>query len=147
MKKNCSINTKNGEINKKWYVIDATDKILGRLATFVANRLLGKHKPEYMPNIDNGDNIIIINAKNIKVTGNKEFSKLYWRHTGYPGGIKSAKFSDLKTEKPCEIFTTAVKGMLPKGPLGRSILNNLKVFANEKHIHIAQNPEVLDVKY
>lgn len=134
---------KPNDIQRQWYIIDATDNILGRLASEVAKRLRGKHKPEYTPHVDTGDHIIVINAKNIKVTGNKAMNKRYYRHSGYPGGLKSINFNDLLQRKPTAIIEKAVKGMLPKGPLGRDMYRKLKVYADENHKHAAQQPQTL----
>lgn len=136
---------KAGEIRRNWYVVDATDKVLGRLATEVAARLRGKHKPEYTPHMDLGDYIVVINADKIRVTGNKAEDKMYYRHTGYPGGIKEINFEKLQAKKPEMIIEKAVAGMLPSGPLGRSMFRKLKVYAGSEHDHAAQQPEVLEV--
>lgn len=128
----------------KWYVVDAADKTLGRLASGVAARLRGKHKAEYTPHAITGDCIVIINAEKVKVTGNKSSDKMYHTHSGYPGGIKSISFDDLQAKAPESIIVKAVKGMLPRGPLGREMLRNLKVYAGHEHRHQAQQPEILD---
>ncbi len=132
-------------IKRDWYIIDATDKTLGRLATEIARRLRGKHKAEYTPHIDTGDYIVVINAKDIHVSGNKRTDKMYHHHTGYPGGIKSISFEKLLAKKPEKIIETAVKGMLPKGPLGRDMYRKLKVYADAQHQHAAQQPQVLEI--
>jgi len=132
------------EIGRKWYIVDAKGKTLGRLSTEVARRLRGKHKPEYTPNMDVGDYIVVINAAQVKVTGNKEKDKLYYRHSGYPGGIKSINLAKLREKNPTLIIEHAVKGMLPKGPLGRQMFKKLKVYKDDKHLHTAQQPEVLE---
>lgn len=136
---------KLSDINRRWYMVDATGKTLGRLASEIAKRLRGKHKPEYTPHIDMGDHIVVINAKNIKVTGNKAKDKIYYRHTGYPGGIKSINFNHLLKQKPTAIIEKAVRGMLPKGPLGRDMYRKLRVYENETHEHSAQQPQPLDI--
>ena len=132
-------------IVQHWHVVDAKDKILGRLASKIAFRLMGKHKPEYTSNMDLGDNIIVINAELIRVTGNKGEAKQYHHHSEYPGGIKSIVFNKLLAKKPERILEAAVKNMLPKGPLGRQIYKKLHVYAGSAHPHIAQNPETLDI--
>ena len=132
-------------IKRDWFIIDATGKTLGRLATEVARRLRGKHKPEYTPHMDTGDYIVVINAKDIHVTGNKRKDKMYYHHTGFPGGIKSISFEKLLAKKPEQIIEKAVKGMLPKGPLGRDMYRKLKVYADAQHKHAAQQPQVLEI--
>ncbi|MBY6187218.1 50S ribosomal protein L13 [Marinobacter hydrocarbonoclasticus] len=132
-------------VQRDWFIIDAEGKTLGRLATEVARRLRGKHKPEYTPHVDTGDYIVIINAEKVTVTGNKASAKMYYRHSGYPGGIKEINFSDLQARKPEMIIEKAVKGMLPKGPLGRAMFRKLKVYAGAEHKHAAQQPQVLDI--
>lgn len=132
-------------VKRDWFVVDANGKTLGRLATELASRLRGKHKPEYTPHVDTGDYIVVINADKIAVTGNKAQAKMYYHHTGFPGGLKSTNFEKLiaaKPEKPLEI---AVKGMLPKGPLGRAMLAKLKVYAGAEHPHSAQQPQELKI--
>lgn len=132
-------------IKREWFVIDASDKVLGRLATTVADRLRGKHKPEYTPNIDTGDYIVIINAEKVRVTGRKFTDKKYYRHTGYPGGLKETTFDKLQEKAPEEIIKKAVKGMMPKGPLGREMFRKLKIYAGPEHQHSAQQPTALDI--
>ena len=132
-------------VKRDWYVVDASEKTLGRLASEVASRLRGKHKPEYTPHVDTGDYIIVVNAGRVAVTGNKAQQKMYWHHTGYPGGIKGVRFDKLVAEKPERVLEAAVRGMLPKGPLGRGMINKLKVFAGAEHTHQAQQPKVLKV--
>ena len=129
--------------NKKWYIIDAEGKTLGRLATEVARILIGKHKPTYMPNCDMGDFVIVINAEKVVVTGKKVTDKLYRHHTGYPGGLKEVPYKDLLKKHPTAPVETAVKGMLPKGPLGREMYTKLFVYAGPEHKHQAQKPEAL----
>ena len=136
---------KPAEIKRDWYVVDAEGKTLGRLAAEVAHRLRGKHKPEYTPFMDTGDNIIIINAEKIAVTGKKFTDKMYYHHSGFPGGIKSAAFKDVMAKKPEFILETAIRGMLPKGPLGRQMFRKLHVYAGAQHEHAAQQPQVLDI--
>lgn len=132
-------------VKRDWYVIDATDKTLGRLATEIARRLRGKHKPEYTPHVDTGDYIVVVNAEKVVVTGNKTQDKMYYSHTGYPGGLKEVNFEKLQAKKPEMIIEKAVKGMLPKGPLGRAMFRKMKVYAGSEHNHAAQQPQVLDV--
>lgn len=140
-----TLTIKPGDILQKWYIVDAKGKTLGRLATEVARRLRGKHKPEYTPNMDLGDYIIVINAEQVVVTGNKSEDKIYYHHSGYPGGMKTINFEKLQSKKPAFIIEKAVKGMLPKGPLGRQMFRKLKVYAGETHQHAAQNPELLNI--
>lgn len=132
-------------VKRDWYVVDASNKVLGRLATEVARRLRGKHKPEYTPHVDTGDYIVVINAGQVQVTGNKARTKLYQRYSGYQGGLKSISFRDLRASAPERVIETAVRGMLPKGPLGRAMFRKLKVYAGDKHEHQAQQPKVLEI--
>ncbi|AKE52665.1 50S ribosomal protein L13 [Kangiella geojedonensis] len=132
-------------VKRDWYVVDAEGKTLGRLATEVARRLKGKHKAEYTPHVDTGDYIVVINAEKVTVTGNKADNKMYYRHSGYPGGIKETNFNKLQAEKPEMIIEKAVKGMLPKNPLGRDMFRKLKVYAGSEHNHAAQQPIKLDI--
>ncbi len=127
-----------------WYMVDAAGKTLGRLASEVAKRLRGKHKPEYTPHVDTGDYIIVINASLVKVTGKKTTDKIYYSHTGYPGGIKAVTFDKLLAKHPERVIEKAVKGMLPKNPLGRDMYRKLKVYSGKEHPHEAQQPKVLD---
>lgn len=131
------------DVRRSWYLVDATNKTLGRLATEIAKRLRGKHKPEYTPHINTGDYIIVINAEKINVTGNKASDKVYHHYTGYPGGIKSITFDKLIVKAPERVIEIAVKGMMPKGPLGRDMFRQLKVYAGPQHPHAAQQPETL----
>ena len=131
------------DIEQKWYLMDCSGKRLGRLSVQVANILRGKNKPEYTPNSDVGDFVVLVNAKNIEVTGNKSENKIYFRHTGYPGGIKQISFKDQLEKDPEKIIRDAVKGMLPKNKLNRQIIKKLKVYSDEVHPHEAQNPEVI----
>jgi large subunit ribosomal protein L13 len=131
--------------NKDWYVIDATDVVLGRLASKVAHMLKGKHKPQYQPHTDEGDYIIVINAKKIKVTGNKLSDKIFYKHTGYIGIIKETPLGKMLDKKPDFVIKNAVKGMLPKNPLGRSMIKKLKIYENDTHGHAAQKPTALEV--
>ena len=130
---------------RDWYVVDAEGKTLGRIATEIARRLRGKHKAEYTPHVDTGDYIIVINAEKVTVTGNKAKDKMYHAHTGFPGGLKSTTFDKLQAAKPEMIIEKAVKGMLPRGPLGREMYRKLKVYAGTEHNHAAQQPQVLDI--
>ena len=131
------------DIEQKWYLMDCSGKRLGRLSVQVANILRGKNKPEYTPNSDVGDFVVLVNAKNIEVTGNKSENKIYFKHTGYPGGIKQISFKDQLEKDPEKIIRDAVKGMLPKNKLNRQIIKKLKVYNDEIHPHEAQNPEVI----
>lgn len=132
-------------VTRDWYVVDATDKVLGRVAAEIASRLRGKHKPEYTPHVDTGDYIVVVNAEKVRVTGNKAKDKKYYHHTGYIGGIKEISFEKLIDKAPERALETAVKGMLPKGPLGRVMLKKLKVYAGEQHPHAAQQPQELNI--
>lgn len=132
-------------VKRDWYVIDATDKVLGRLSTEIARRLRGKHKPEYTPHVDTGDYIIVINAEKVRVTGNKENDKMYHHHTGYIGSLKSTNLAKLRQEHPERIIEKSVKGMLPKNPLGRAMFRKLKVYAGDAHKHEAQQPQPLEI--
>jgi large subunit ribosomal protein L13 len=140
-----TFSAKPESVKRDWFVVDATDKTLGRLSTEIARRLRGKHKPEYTPHVDTGDYIVVINAEKIKVTGNKEQDKMYHHHTGYVGHLKSVNLSKLRQTHPERILQAAVKGMMPKNALGRAMLKKLKVYAGEKHEHTAQQPQVLEV--
>jgi large subunit ribosomal protein L13 len=133
------------EIERKWYVIDATDKTLGRLSTEIATRLRGKHKPIYTPHVDCGDYIIVINAEKVKVTGNKESQKVYRHHTGFMGGLRERSYKEMMQKHPERIIEKAVKGMLPKNSLGSQMYRKLKVYAGAEHDHQAQKPEVLEL--
>ena len=132
-------------LDKGWLLVDASDKTLGRLSTNIAKILMGKNKPEYTPHNDVGDYVVVINAEKIKVTGNKNEQKMYYRHSGYPGGIKSQNFNDLIASYPDRIITSAVKGMLPKNNLSNSVIKKLKVYKGESHPHSAQNPVKLEI--
>ncbi|MBE0364998.1 large subunit ribosomal protein L13 [Pseudoalteromonas ulvae UL12] len=132
-------------VKRDWYVVDAEGKTLGRIATEIASRLRGKHKAEYTPHVDTGDYIIVINAEKVTVTGNKAKNKMYYAHSGFPGGLKSTTFDKLQAHKPEMIIEKAVKGMLPRGPLGRAMYRKLKVYAGTEHNHAAQQPQVLDI--
>jgi large subunit ribosomal protein L13 len=140
-----TFSAKPREVEHDWFVVDASGKVLGRLASGLAHRLRGKHKPEYTPHVDTGDYIVVINADKLRVTGNKARDKMYYRHTGYPGGIYSTSFEKLQARKPRQVLELAVKGMLPKGPLGYAMLKKLKVYAGDVHPHSAQQPKTLEI--
>ena len=140
-----TFSAKPAEVTHEWFVIDATDKVLGRVASEVALRLRGKHKPIYTPHVDTGDFIVIVNADKIRVTGNKAEDKIYYRHSGYPGGIHGINFKDMQARHPGRAIEKAVKGMLPKGPLGYAMIEKLKVYAGDTHPHTAQQPKPLDI--
>jgi large subunit ribosomal protein L13 len=136
---------KAGEVEQGWYVVDAQDKVLGRLAVQIATRLRGKHKPQYTPHVDTGDYIVVVNAAKLRVTGRKAERKIYYHHTGFPGGIRETNFAKLHAARPERVLQKAVKGMLPKGPLGYAMLRKLKVYAGGTHPHSAQQPKALEV--
>lgn len=136
---------KPAEVKRDWYVIDAEGKTLGRMATEIARRLRGKHKAEYTPHTDTGDCIVVVNAEKVNVTGNKRQAKMYYRHSGYPGGLKQANFEIMIDNHPERVIELAVKGMLPKGPLGRAMYSKLKVYAGSEHPHAAQQPQELNI--
>ena len=133
-------------VERDWFLIDADGKALGRLASEIARRLRGKHKAIYTPHVDTGDYIVVINAEKVKVTGNKAKDKMYYRHSGYMGGLKEINFEDLIQQAPERVIETAVKGMLPKNPLGRAMFRKLKVYAGPQHKHAAQQPQVLEIQ-
>lgn len=132
-------------VKRDWYLVDADGKTLGRLASEIATRLRGKHKPVYTPHVDTGDYIIVINVEKLRVTGNKVLDKVYYTHTEYPGGLKETTFEKLQQKAPARVLEKAVKGMLPKGPLGREMFRKLKVYTGADHQHAAQQPQVLDI--
>ncbi|HHH35644.1 MAG TPA: 50S ribosomal protein L13 [Gammaproteobacteria bacterium] len=132
-------------VKRDWYVVDASGKTLGRLASEIARRLRGKHKPEYTPHVDTGDYIVVINAAKVRVTGRKATDKIYYRHTGYIGNLKSISFEKLIASKPERVIELAVKGMLPRNPLGRAMFRKLRVYAGAEHGHAAQQPKPLDI--
>jgi large subunit ribosomal protein L13 len=140
-----TFSAKPHEVNRDWYVVDATGKTLGRLATEIARRLRGKHKPEYTPHVDTGDYIIVVNAEKVQVTGSKATDKMYHHHTGYIGNLKSISFEKLQDKAPGRVIEIAVKGMLPRNPLGRAMYRKLKVYPGPDHQHAAQQPKVLDL--
>jgi large subunit ribosomal protein L13 len=140
-----TLSAKPESVKRDWYVVDAAGKTLGRLSSEIASRLRGKHKPEYTPHVDTGDYIVVVNAEKIAVTGKKTSDKFYHKHTGYIGGLKSISFDKLIVKAPEQIIEIAVKGMLPKGPLGREMFKKLKVYAGENHPHSAQQPQALEI--
>ena len=140
-----TFSAKPAEVRRDWFVVDATGKTLGRLSTEIAHRLRGKHKPEYTPHVDTGDYIVVVNAEKIRVTGNKIKDKMYHHHTGYIGNLKSKSLETMLEEHPERVLQTAVKGMLPKGPLGRAMFKKLRVFKGPEHDHAAQQPIPLEI--
>jgi len=140
-----TFSAKSHEIVQDWYIVDASGKVLGRLATALAHRLRGKHKPEFTPHVDTGDYIVVVNAEKLRVTGNKARDKLYHRHSTYPGGIYTTNFEKLQARHPTRVLEMAVKGMLPKGPLGYAMLRKMKVYAGAAHPHAAQQPKSLEI--
>ena len=140
-----TVSTKPADVRRDWYVVDADGKTLGRLATEIARRLRGKHKPEYTPHVDTGDYIVVINAEKIRVTGNKLQQKMYHHHTGYIGNLKSISLEKQLQKAPERVIETAVRGMMPRNPLGRAMLKKLKVFAGPEHRHAAQQPKALEI--
>jgi large subunit ribosomal protein L13 len=140
-----TFSAKAEDVQRDWFVVDAQDKVLGRLATEIARRLRGKHKVIFTPHVDTGDFIVVVNAAKMRVTGNKADDKIYYRHSGYPGGISSTNFSKMQGRFPGRALEKAVKGMLPKGPLGYAMLKKLKVYAEGQHPHAAQQPQPLEI--
>jgi large subunit ribosomal protein L13 len=140
-----TLSAKPEAVKRDWYVVDATGKTLGRLSTEIASRLRGKHKPEYTPHVDTGDYIVVVNAEKVAVTGKKASKKVYNHHTGYIGGLKSITFEKLIDKAPERVIEGSVKGMLPRGPLGRAMFKKLKVYAGTEHPHTAQQPKELDI--
>ncbi len=132
-------------IDPKWYLVDAKGKTLGRLASEIAKRLRGKHKASFTPHVDTGDYFVVVNADQLAVTGNKRQDKQYYRHTGYPGGLKVINFDDFQQKRPGRVLELAIKGMLPKGPLGRAMFRKLKVYSGDQHPHAAQQPEIINL--
>jgi large subunit ribosomal protein L13 len=139
-----TFSAKPHEVKRDWFLVDATDRVLGRVASEIARRLRGKHKPEFTPHVDTGDYIVVVNVEKIRVTGNKAEDKMYYRHSGYPGGLYETNFTKLQQRFPERILEKAVKGMLPKGPLGYAMLKKLKVYAGTAHPHTAQQPKALE---
>ena len=140
-----TFSAKPNDVTRDWFVVDAADKTLGRLASEIAHRLRGKHKPEYTPHVDTGDYIVVVNAEKVRVTGKKTTDKIYHHHTGYTGGLKSISFEKLIDKAPERVIQGAVKGMLPKNPLGRAMFKKLKVYAGAEHPHTAQQPIELNI--
>ena len=136
---------RKGDIQREWWLVDAKDKTLGRLSTEIANRLRGKHKPYFTPFLDTGDHVVVINADKVTLSGNKMATKLYRKHSGYPGGLREVNAETMLAKHPERLIEKSVKGMLPKGPLGRQMYRKLKVYAGEKHPHAAQQPKPLDI--
>ena len=136
---------KSHEVQRDWFIVDAAGLVLGRLAAEIARRLRGKHKPEFTPHVDTGDYIVVVNTDKLRVTGRKAQNKIYYRHSGYPGGIFSSSFAKLQARHPDRVLKLAVKGMLPKGPLGYAMLKKLKIYGGEKHPHAAQQPKALEI--
>ena len=141
-----TFSAKAHEVTRDWYIVDATGKVLGRVATEVARRLRGKHKPEFTPHVDTGDYIVVVNADKLRVTGNKAKDKLYHRHTTYPGGIRTTNFEKMQAKHPERVLQLAVKGMLPKGPLGYAMIKKMKVYPGAEHPHTAQQPKPLQIE-
>ena len=141
-----TFSAKAHEVQRDWYVVDAAGKVLGRVAAEIARRLRGKHKPEFTPHVDTGDYIVVVNAAKLRVTGNKTKDKLYHRHSGYPGGIFTTSFEKLQAKRPERVLQLAVKGMLPKGPLGYAMLKKMKVYPGAEHPHSAQQPKDLQIE-
>jgi large subunit ribosomal protein L13 len=141
-----TFSAKPHEVKRDWFVVDATDKVLGRLASEIAHRLRGKHKPEFTPHVDTGDYIVVVNVEKLRVTGNKAEDKIYYSHSGYPGGISETSFGKMQARFPGRALEKAVKGMLPKGPLGYAMIKKLKVYAGVQHPHEAQQPKVLETR-
>jgi large subunit ribosomal protein L13 len=140
-----TFSAKSDAVKRDWYVVDASGKTLGRMASEIARRLRGKHKAEYTPHVDTGDYIVVVNAEKVRVTGKKTTDKMYHHHTGYMGNLRSFTFEKMIERAPTEVITLAVKGMLPKNPLGRAMLGKLKVYAGPTHNHQAQQPQSLDI--
>ena len=140
-----TFSAKPHEVKRDWLVVDATDKVLGRLATEIARRLRGKHKPEFTPHVDTGDYVVVVNVEKLRVTGDKAEQKVYYRHSGYPGGVYEDTFAKLQKRAPVRVLEKAVKGMLPKGPLGYAMIKKLKVYAGGDHPHVAQQPKSLEI--
>jgi large subunit ribosomal protein L13 len=140
-----TLSAKPESVTRDWYVVDAAGKTLGRLSTEIARRLRGKHKAEYTPHVDTGDYIVVLNASQVRVSGKKASGKMYYHHTGFPGGIRSINFEQLIDKAPEQVIGHSVKGMLPKGPLGRAMFKKLKVYAGAEHPHAAQQPKELDI--
>jgi large subunit ribosomal protein L13 len=140
-----TFSAKPATVQRGWYVVDAQGKVLGRLASQIASRLRGKHKPEYTPHVDTGDFIVVVNAAKLRVTGRKAQTKKYYRHTGHPGGVRETSFAKLHARYPGRVLQKAVKGMLPRGPLGNAMLRKLKIYAEATHPHVSQQPKALEI--
>jgi large subunit ribosomal protein L13 len=140
-----TFSAKHHEVKRDWLLVDASDKVLGRLASQIALRLRGKHKPEYTPHVDTGDFIVVVNASKLRVTGSKDENKIYYRHSGYPGGVYETSFGKMQDRFPGRALQIAVKGMLPKGPLGYAMIKKLKIYADGQHPHTAQQPKSLEI--
>ena len=140
-----TFSAKTHEVKRDWFVVDADNKVLGRLASEIARRLRGKHKPEFTPHVDTGDYIVVVNAGKMRVTGNKDTDKVYYRHSGYPGGIYETTFAKMQERFPGRALEKAVKGMLPKGPLGYAMIKKMKIYAGAEHPHEAQQPQPLEI--
>jgi large subunit ribosomal protein L13 len=140
-----TFSAKSHEVQRDWFIVDATGKVLGRVASEIARRLRGKHKPEFTPHVDTGDYIVVVNADKLRVTGNKTKDKLYHRHSTYPGGLYTTSFEKLQQRHPARVLQLAVKGMLPKGPLGYAMIKKMKVYAGGEHPHTAQQPKPLEI--
>ncbi|MBV60077.1 MULTISPECIES: 50S ribosomal protein L13 [Abyssibacter] len=140
-----TFSAKPAEVKREWLIVDATDKTLGRLASEIANRLRGKHKAIYTPHVDTGDYVVVVNADKVRTTGNKLLGKTYYRHTGYPGGIKATTLQKMLETHPERVLESAVRGMMPKNPLGRAMFKKLKVYAGAEHPHTAQQPTALEL--
>ena len=141
-----TFSAKSHEVRRDWYIVDATGKVLGRVAAEIARRLRGKHKPEFTPHVDTGDYIVVVNAEKLRVTGNKAKDKLYHRHTTYPGGLRTTNFEKLQAKHPERVLQLAVKGMLPKGPLGYAMIKKMKIYPGADHPHSAQQPKPLQIE-
>jgi large subunit ribosomal protein L13 len=141
-----TFSAKSHEVNRDWFIVDATGQVLGHVASEIARRLRGKHKPEFTPHVDTGDYIVVVNAEKLRVTGNKAKDKLYHRHTTYPGGIRTTNFEKLQAKHPERVLHFAVKGMLPKGPLGYAMIKKMKVYKGDSHPHTAQQPKPLQIE-
>jgi large subunit ribosomal protein L13 len=141
-----TFSAKSHEVKRDWYIVDAQGQVLGRVAAEIARRLRGKHKPEFTPHVDTGDYIVVVNADKLRVTGNKAKDKLYHRHTTYPGGIRTTNFEKLQAKHPERVLTLAVKGMLPKGPLGYAMIKKMKIYTGGEHPHSAQQPKPLQIE-
>ena len=141
----CTVMQKKEEVTRNWYEIDAEGKILGKIATEIAVRLMGKHKPSYTPHVDGGDFVVVINADKFAVTGNKMLDKKYYRHSGYPGGLKVRNLEEMLEKKPTEVIRKAVERMLPKNKLGNKMINRLKIYTGNEHNHVAQKPERIEL--